>query len=285
MSLPLLLITNDDGVDSYFLRVLAEAHRPHFHVCVAAPKHEQSWIGRAFSRLRDVRVEERKADFADEIWSVDGTPSDCVNIALGHLLGGRRPDVVISGINIGFNITMPLSLSSGTLAGAIEGAAWGIPAAAFSLELPDAEYLHAQRNKGEIAGVGRASLLCAAARAVRFTLDCAGEGNGGAGGGVAGDAANAANSGGDAVADNAAAAAVRVHNINFPRICDAETPVERTVPADARLGVLYREEAPGVFRFHWNKSCGDIPVPADTDAACLRRGHISHGLLDFNRAG
>jgi 5'-nucleotidase len=257
LSQPHLLITNDDGIDSYFLRVLAEAHRPYFRVSVAAPKGEQSWIGRAFSRLREVRTEKVEKEFADAAWAVDGTPSDCVNIALGHLLADQTPDVVISGINIGYNITMPLSLSSGTLAGAIEGAAWGLPACAYSLELPDAEYLHAQRNHGDVSGLARESLHHAAARAAQFTIERIGERNNG----------------------------LLVHNINFPRHCLPDTPVAHTRPADIRLGPLYRETAPGVFCFHWNKSSDSIPVAEGTDAACLRNGHISHTLLDFATFG
>jgi 5'-nucleotidase len=252
--LPHLLITNDDGIDSNFLRVLAEAHRPHFRVSVAAPKGEQSWIGRAFSRLREVRVEKVQKEFADAAWAIDGTPSDCVNIALGHLLAESPPDIVISGINIGYNVTMPLSLSSGTLAGALEGAAWGLPACAYSLELLDAEYLHAQQNKGDISGTALESLHHAAARAAQFTLAYLGERHEGG---------------------------LHVHNINFPRHCTPDTPVEDTRPATIRLGALYRETAPGAFHFHWNKRGDSIPVPDGTDAACLRKGQISHTLLNF----
>jgi 5'-nucleotidase len=253
MPLPHLLVTNDDGIDSYFLRVLVEAHRPWFRVSVAAPSGEQSWIGRAFSRLRDVRVEPRAAGE----WAIDGTPSDCVNIALGCLLAADRPDAVIAGVNIGSNITMPLSLSSGTLAGAIEGAAWGLPALAYSLELPDEEYLHAQHNRGEISGAGRDSLLAAAARAALFTRARLGE----------------------------TAGQIRVHNINFPRVCAADTPDENTVPAEARLGALFREKGAGVFRFHWNKDSNSPRFAENSDAACLRRGHISHSVLDYGALG
>jgi 5'-nucleotidase len=180
-----------------------------------------------------------------------------VNIALGHLLAEERPDIVISGINIGYNITMPLSLSSGTLAGALEGAAWGFPACAYSLELPDEEYLHAQRNKGDISGVGRTSLHHAAARAAQLTLEHLGERNTG----------------------------LRVHNINFPRHCLPDTPIEQTRPASVRLGALYRETAPGAFHFHWNKGSESIPVEEGTDAACLRKGHISHTVIEFGDFG
>ncbi|MDR1497611.1 MAG: hypothetical protein LBS59_04265 [Puniceicoccales bacterium] len=251
---PHVLITNDDGIDSYFLRVFVEALRPWFRVSVAAPVNEQSWTGRAFNRLRDVRVEQR----GGAEWAIDGTPSDCVNIALGHLLAGERPDVVVAGINIGSNITMPLSLSSGTLAGAIEGAAWGLAAIAFSIELHDEEYLHAQRNRGEISVETQQNLHAAAARAASLTqaslLDWETE-------------------------------RICVHNINFPRIVTADTPVEKTFPLSVPLGSLFQEKTPGVFRFHWNKGGAAVPLPEKSDAACLRRGHISHSALEYGSLG
>ena len=257
MHLPHVLITNDDGVRSHFLRVLAEAHLPHFRVSVVAPRTEQSWIGRAFSRLRDVeagRVEDGIPGC--ETWAVDGTPSDCVNIALGNLLSSR-PDVVISGINIGFNVSMPLSLSSGTLAGAIEGAAWGLPALAYSLDLPDEEYLVAQRNHGRISGPTEESLCHAAAHAARLTLSQIGRNP----------------------------SRVLVHNINFPRVCTAQTPVEETSVGDVRLGNLFQQQHPGVFRFKWIKRNPDTPYPDNSDIACLLRGHISHTILDYSAMG
>jgi 5'-nucleotidase len=255
MNRPHVLITNDDGIDSFFLRELIESHLPHFRVSVAAPLGEQSWIGRAFSRLRDVQVARVEVEGC-AAWSVDGTPSDCVNIALGHLLP-QKPDVVISGINIGYNVSMPLSLSSGTLAGAIEGAAWGLPALAFSLDLPEWDYEHARRNHGKISGAAQESLRQAALRAADFTRAHLGE----------------------------TPDAVRVHNINFPRVCTAETPVEKTVPADARLGCIYKQETPTAFRFHWAHKETDEAENSDSDIACLRRGHISHSVLNYSTLG
>jgi 5'-nucleotidase len=257
MHLPHVLITNDDGVRSHFLRALVEAHLPHFRISVVAPRSEQSWIGRAFSRLRDVEAR-RVEDVIPgcETWAVDGTPSDCVNIALGNLLT-TRPDVVISGINIGFNISMPLSLSSGTLAGAIEGAAWGLPALAYSLDLPDEAYLAAQRNHGQVSGTTAESLVHAATHATRFTLAQLGQ----------------------------KPRRVLVHNINFPRICTAQTPVERTSVGDVRLGSLFQQQSPGIYRFKWIKRDPDIPYPSDFDAACMLRGHISHSILDYSAVG
>lgn len=256
MSRPHVLITNDDGIDSYFLRVLVESHlAANFQVSVAAPLSEQSWIGRAFSRHREVHVARVEEDgFA--AWAIDGTPADCVNIALGHLLP-ERPDAVVSGINIGFNATMPLCLSSGTLAGAIEGAGWGIPALAFSLELPDDEFESIRLSHGKAVGATLESLRAAAARAADFTR-----------------AELAAGQAADTV----------VHNVNFPKICRATTPVEKTVPANLPLGSLYRRETPTSFCFRWHRNEAAVPRH-DTDLACLARGNISHSVLNYSALG
>lgn len=258
MKRPHVLITNDDGIESQFLRVLVESHLPHFRVSVAAPAGEQSWIGRAFSRTRDVTVEPRNL-FAgvEHAWAIAGTPSDCVNIALGHLLP-EKPDVVISGINVGFNAMMPLGLSSGTLAGAIEGAAWGLPALAYSLEMPDSDFELARLNKGEARGATLASLLCSAAHAARFTREFAAE-----------------SPPGDVV----------VQNFNFPRNCLPDAIVELTRPADVRLGCVFKKETPQLFRFRWNKSHTPMPEGDDTDTACLKRGNISRTVLNYSALG
>jgi 5'-nucleotidase len=277
---PRLLITNDDGIDSFFLRVLVEAHTPTFRVFIAAPLREQSWVGRAFSRLRDVHVEPRGALYgAERAWAIDGTPSDCVNIALGNLLADdEQPAAVISGINIGFNISLPLCLSSGTLAGALEGASWGLPALAFSLELPDPEYLHAQRNHGAIEGTGRTSLYHAAAHAAYLTAQkIAAAGTTGTAGGT--DLGIRHSS---FVISNSSDPVV-VHNINFPYITLPTTPVEQTVPAHVRLGKLYRpaDTVGETFRFQWVKREPPADPAGKTDFDCLRRGHISDCTLRF----
>src|SRR5215216_6338998 len=128
------LVTNDDGIGSVFLHELVRAllHDGH-EVTVAAPKREQSWIGAAKSRHRPVTSERDDATYglACPTWIVDGTPSDCVNIALAHLLPGAhlaKPDAVVSGINIGFNASLGFILASGTIGGAWEGAVQKISA-------------------------------------------------------------------------------------------------------------------------------------------------------------
>jgi 5'-nucleotidase len=103
---PHLLVTNDDGIESAFLHRLVAALLPKFKVSVAAPAFEQSWIGRAISRHQEIEVLCGASHFPAEVtaWAINGTPTDCVNIALGHLLE-RPADAVVSGINIGYNTT------------------------------------------------------------------------------------------------------------------------------------------------------------------------------------
>ena len=107
---PHALVTNDDGIESAFLHRLVEALLPDFEVSVAAPAFEQSWIGRAISRHSEIEVIPGLAYFSKDVqaWAISGTPTDCVNIALGNLLT-KKPDIVLSGINIGFNTTEPSS--------------------------------------------------------------------------------------------------------------------------------------------------------------------------------
>jgi len=126
--MPLILVTNDDGVRSEGIHALAEALAPLGDVTVVAPQLEASAIGHALTLRRPLRLER----LGEGIYSVDGTPTDCVNIAITKVLRGR-PDLVVSGINKGYNIGDDVTYS-GTVAGALEGALLGIPSIAVSLE-------------------------------------------------------------------------------------------------------------------------------------------------------
>src|SRR5213592_4401552 len=136
------LVTNDDGIDSVFLHELVFALRATGHeLYVVAPKREQSWIGAAKSRNRPVPVEATDRGFGCPTWIVDGTPSDGINIAVGHLLPRTLPiDAVISGINVGLNASLGFIIASGTVAGAWEGALHGLPAIAFSQDMTSEMY-------------------------------------------------------------------------------------------------------------------------------------------------
>jgi 5'/3'-nucleotidase len=129
-----ILVTNDDGVRSDGLHALADALRRLGDVVVVAPHIEASAIGHALTLRRPLRMER----VGDGIYEVDGTPTDCVNIAVTTILKGL-PDLVVSGINKGFNLGDDVTYS-GTVAGAMEGALLGVPSIAVSRERTRAEY-------------------------------------------------------------------------------------------------------------------------------------------------
>ncbi|MHC4429744.1 MAG: 5'/3'-nucleotidase SurE [Planctomycetota bacterium] len=124
---PCILVTNDDGYDAPGLHALTEALEPLGRIIVAAPDQEQSAQAHALTVSRPLRVYQ----VATDRYRIDGTPTDCVHLAVERLTGGRLPDLVASGINRGLNIGDDLTYS-GTVAGALEGALLHIPALAFS---------------------------------------------------------------------------------------------------------------------------------------------------------
>jgi 5'-nucleotidase len=126
--MPRILVTNDDGVHAAGIKALADALRPLGEVLVVAPQQESSAIGHALTLRRPLRLEQ----LADDVYGVDGTPTDCVNLAVAVLLKGALPDLVVSGINTGWNLGDDITYS-GTVSGALEAALLGAPAMAVSL--------------------------------------------------------------------------------------------------------------------------------------------------------
>lgn len=123
-----ILISNDDGIHAKGLQALVSAVEGLGEVWVVAPEHEQSASSHALSLHRPLRI--RKA--FERGFAVDGTPADCVYVAVNHLMKDARPTLVLSGINHGPNLAEDV-IYSGTVAAAMEGAILGIPSIAFSL--------------------------------------------------------------------------------------------------------------------------------------------------------
>jgi 5'-nucleotidase len=134
----MFLLSNDDGVHAQGLAALAEAVAPLGEVLVVAPDREQSAASHAISLHRPLRVGAVREGW----WEVDGTPTDCVYLGLHHLAAGRRPALVLSGINRGANLGDDVNYS-GTVAAAMEGALSGVPAVAFSLVSPSRAFAFA----------------------------------------------------------------------------------------------------------------------------------------------
>lgn len=127
---PRIFVTNDDGIFSEGIERLAEALADVGDVHTVAPDQERSAAGHALTLDTPLRAKE----VGDRRWSVNGTPTDCVNWGVLHLLRDRRPDLLFSGINLGLNLGDDVTYS-GTVSAAFEGALLGIPSVAVSQEI------------------------------------------------------------------------------------------------------------------------------------------------------
>ena len=129
-----ILVTNDDGYRSEGIAILMEALVGLGEVTIVAPTVEASAIGHALTLRRPLRLE----PIAPRVFAVDGTPTDCVNIAVTQVFHGL-PDLVVSGINKGWNLGDDVTYS-GTVAGALEAALLGVPSIAVSLRMSRSQY-------------------------------------------------------------------------------------------------------------------------------------------------
>lgn len=153
-----ILVVNDDGINSPGLIALAEAVKDLGKVTIVAPRGQRSGFGVSLTIRRPLRVEGVKvAGF--EAFIIDGTPADCVILGLNYLLK-EKPQVVLSGYNIGANLSLMAPLSSGTIGAAIEAALNGIPAAALSFEVTSFQEALRDRPSGiNYSGARKASRL------------------------------------------------------------------------------------------------------------------------------
>ena len=255
------LVTNDDGISSPFLHELVRALLAAGHsLAIVAPKTEQSWIGAAKSRNRPVHAQRAEHGLGCPTWIVDGTPSDCVNIALDHLLPADfKPEGVVSGINVGGNCSLGFILASGTVAGAWEGVLHGLPAIAVSQEVSAKTYEHLKEHGGSPDGELLASVRISAAHVARLAPGL--------------------------LCDTPRHSFI-IHNLNFPFPCRPDTAVHRTVPARVHVpGLFSPSTGDGLHRLLWGKVRDISPAAPLTDFACVEQGHISHSTLDYTRLG
>ena len=255
-----ILVTNDDGIESHFMREMVIALETAGHqVSVVAPAGEQSWIGRAISRGGTVKVN-KKTGWAGDTWSCSGTPTDCVNIAIHHLLP-QKPDWVISGMNLGYNVSLPLITGSGTVAGALEATFNGIPAIAVSMAVPNGEYDVIRKAKGRVQGAFGQSVKNAANWVPKFL---------------------------DRHHDSHNEESLEIYNVNFPVWVDPQTNWVETIPEFRQLGKLYHQSNAGYeFRFPLQSMMktfkGSESLATDTEV--IKDGKISWGRIDFSKIG
>lgn len=139
-----ILVTNDDSQDSPLLEYLLEELKGMGDLQIVVPKEEQSWTGKSISRFEV--LESAETEIAGvKACVVSGKPADCVNFGVYHL-GEEKPDLVISGINIGYNCGVSYILSSGTVGACLEANIAGIPALSLSRRMA-AETYHRWSNE------------------------------------------------------------------------------------------------------------------------------------------
>jgi 5'-nucleotidase len=254
-----LLVTNDDGINSVFLHELVFALKSAGHeLYVVAPLTEQSWTGASKTRSRPVQSTRAEQGFDVPTWTVDGTPSDCVNIAIAHLLP-VKVDAVVSGMNVGFNCTLGFIIASGTVAGALEGALHGLPAMAVSQDVSEEVYYELKEHGGQPGPELAATLKISATHAARL----AGE-----------------------LLPATPPRSFTVHNVNLPYPCRPDTAVQRTVPAHFFVpGLFTAPDADGRHRLIWTEGEDVSPPDLLTDLRCLESGGISHSVLDYRKLG
>ena len=248
--MPTLLITNDDGIDSPFLKPMVEQLSALGAVRVAVPAGEQSWKSKAITRHGRLTVQARE-ELGVPTFAVQGTPADCVNLGLHHLFDGR-PDWVISGINIGHNVGAGLVINSGTVGAALEGALCGAPAVAFSTFVTRELYqgwITQRRFEGAQGPEILASTTRRMAGMLRTLLACG------------------------------LPPGAMLLNINFPGIVDAHTPVRWAPLQDHRYGSLFAREGDGfVHRF---AGLLQVQPGGSSDLDVVRGGAISVTALSL----
>jgi 5'-nucleotidase len=151
-----ILLTNDDGVFAPGLAALENQLRHLGEVIVIAPATEQSGVSHSITYLTPLVGKSIHRDGRHWAWAVEGSPADCVKLAIAELLRDQPVDLVVSGINSGLNAGINV-LYSGTVAAAIEGAFFGTTSVAVSLEYdPDADFQSAAViAKNIVAGIAK----------------------------------------------------------------------------------------------------------------------------------
>jgi 5'-nucleotidase len=137
----LILVTNDDGIHAPGLQAIYQKIKSLGKAVIIAPEHDNSAASHSLTMNRPLRVRE----IAENIFTINGTPTDCVTIGIGKILS-QKPDLVISGINPGPNLGDDVSYS-GTVSAAIESTMLGIPSIAVSLAAESEPYHYETAEK------------------------------------------------------------------------------------------------------------------------------------------
>jgi 5'/3'-nucleotidase SurE len=251
-----ILLTNDDGKDAPGLPSFARALAAIGDVFVVVPDRERSWVAKAITRFDPVTVTRTTVGGVD-LMATSGFPADCVQLGV-HTLSDTRPDLVVSGINIGYNHGSAYLQSSGTAGAALEAAIAGVPAIAFSTGshvVPWREWKEHVLTADALPTWER--LAGVAARLVEEALPLARPGD--------------------------------VLNVGLPDDATTATPRRRTRVAPSGYDRLFAEQSPGVYVHAYGGLVADPDQMNGTDVAAAADGVISitaiRGAGDGDRGG
>lgn len=249
---PRILLTNDDSHDSPLFHYTINALKAIGDLDIVVPAEEQSWKGKAMTRVG--------ALYADKIdlhgtpaWSVTGTPADCVNLALHNLLE-QRPDIVVSGTNIGKNVGVGFLFASGTVGACFEANIAGIPGLALSQELAPAQFQQWMDQRCFLPETER-HLRDLLGRLIPLTWN-------------------------EFFAEPSGAATT--WSINFPSVEHSDLKIVRS-----RLGYTYYDACfvQKGDQYHHNLSVAHIDDDPASDDCVVRSGHVSATLIDMRVLG
>lgn len=233
----LVMVTNDDSVQSNGIIELARAASKHAEAIIVAPEQPQSATALSLTFHKPLRVSRvRREKF--ECYAVSGSPGDCVMVGVNKVLP-RRPDLIVSGINIGDNNSFQDILASGTVAAAIESAITGIPAIAFSMQVSGETMFALEYDQPDFTKAGI----------------IAGE--------IIGD-----------VLENGMPDGSEVLNVNFPLKVQADTPIDLTEVARRKYTdkVIVRKDPRG-RPYYWlfGEKLPGFPDKTDAEAVLVKK--------------
>ena len=236
----MVMVTNDDSVQSNGIVELARAASKYAEAIIVAPEQPQSAAALSMTFHKPLRVTRVRRDNF-ECYAVSGSPGDCVMVGVNKVLP-RRPDLVVSGINIGDNNTYQDILASGTVAAALESAITGIPAIAFSMEVSGESMFALEYDQPNFAN--------AAVIAGEIIRD---------------------------VLENGMPEGAEILNVNFPRKVQPSTPIKLTEVGRRKYTdkVIVRRDPRG-RPYYWlfGERLSDFPERTDAEAVVVKE-HVS----------
>lgn len=246
----LVMVTNDDSVQSNGVIELARAVAKHGEAVIVAPEQPQSATALSLTFHKPLRVTKIRKE-AFECYAVSGSPGDCVMIGVNKVLR-RRPDLVVSGINIGDNNTFQDVLASGTVAAALESAITGIPAIAFSMEVGGESLFALEYDQPDF---GNAAII--AGEIIRDVLE------------------------------NGMPAGAEILNVNFPMGVEPTTPIMLTEVGRRKYTdkVIVRRDPRGrAYYWLFGERLSRFPEKTDAEAVVVKRA-VSITPVVLNMSG